>query len=262
LADHIAAETQDSYKVTHLLFNNVGSHGRGKEGEGLFRKRLSGLTTAIDEIGLPMIVVNSNLDDFYGGNCGFQHTHTLRNTCVAHFLSGGIGSYMYASAYSYDDIYLTNVDSMGHCDPVILPLLSTRVLDAFSVGSEYTRVQKTLRIATLPDSYDNLDVCVNPENNTAFTNCSTCIKCIRTLITLDISGNLEKYSKSFDIELYKKNRLFSFAALLNSTNTFNKEIIDFANEKGFQFPKLSQLFGSKYIYPMAKKVRNKLAKHF
>lgn len=147
LADHYYSDIPERFKITHLLFNNVGSHGT--DGERLFRKRFERLAPSAERIGLPLLMINSNLDSFMPKNLGFQKTHTMRNASVAHLLQGGIGRYMYTSTYKYSDMFIGPTYDTAYSDLATLPLLSTDTLDAFSVGSEYSRVQKTLRVAEL-----------------------------------------------------------------------------------------------------------------
>jgi len=69
-------------KVTHLLFDNVGSHGRTKRDAQVFRDRMARLNPiARDDLGLPLIAVGSNLDAVLGMD--FQLRHTIRNAAIA-----------------------------------------------------------------------------------------------------------------------------------------------------------------------------------
>lgn len=253
LADHYyEKDVAPGFRITHLLYNNVGSHGEG--GVDLFRKRYQLLTSFVKEkLGLPFVCVNSNLGKFYYQKFSFGQTHTLRNASVALLLQNGIKNYLYGSAYSYQDVYIgrkkAHRTTMGHSDLVTLPLLSTETLNAFSVGSEYSRVDKTIKVAQLEDSYKTLDVCVN---NKVVENCSTCSKCMRTLLTLEIAGLIDLYQNVFNLDLYYANRNNYIAyKLINSDDIFAKEIITFAKNKDFKFPlstkllKLKATVGSK-----------------
>ena len=226
----------DGFKITHLLFNNVGSHGRGSDGEALFRKRYERIVPTVEHLGLPLLLVNSNLDSFYGKNLGFQQTHTQRNASVALLLQGGIGRYMYASAYSYSDVFVGPTYDMAYSDVVMLPLLSTPSFDGLSVGSHYTRVEKTLRVAEVPESYKSLDVCVNSRNMSGYANCATCWKCLRTLATLEIAGCLERYSDSFDLKAYRRARMANYAVMLGSDDPLLREVVEFAKERNYSIP--------------------------
>ena len=250
LTDYFHPDISVRFKVTHLLFNNVGSHGDG--GEKLFRERYERLLPAAETTGLPFLMINSNLDSFYSEGFDFQKTHTPRNTSVAFLLQGGISHFMYASTYDYSNVFVGPTYDMAFSDTIALPLLSTDNLCAFSVGSEYTRVEKTLRVADYPTSYELLDVCVNPHNDSGFANCANCWKCLRTLITLEIAGALDSYSASFDLNTYKKRRKRFFLKLLGSRDVLLKEIVRFAKERNFSFPISTYLLHYSRIYSVGK----------
>lgn len=229
LADYHHGSVPAGMRLTHLLFNNVGSHGLG--GERLFRERADKTEKAVKRVGLPFVRVNSNLDTFYGPGLSFQQTHTPRNVSVALLLQHGLGRFYYASAYSYSDVSVGPSEGMGSSDAIVLPLLSTDSLDAISVGGEYTRIEKTLRVAELADSYDTLDVCQRPERA---GNCSTCPKCLRTLLTLEIAGLLDRYAPSFDLEPYRKSRDDYIRQVVVGSDPYAREIVRFAKERGFR----------------------------
>lgn len=239
LADHYYSDPVPGFRITHLLYNNVGSHGSG--GEALFRKRYERLKPVAEKIGLPFVAVNSNLKDFYEG-FSFEQTHTIRNASVALLLQQGIGRFMYGSAYSYDKVFIGQTTSMAYSDAITLPLLSTHTLDAFSAGSEYTRVEKTLRVANIEDSYGSLDVCSSSRVKSG--NCSRCSKCLRTLLTLEVAGYLDRYQAVFDLDLYRQIRKGYIAEILSLKGSFSEEIIRFAADKGVRFPLRSRLLGA------------------
>uniref|UniRef100_UPI000B325623 hypothetical protein n=1 Tax=Endozoicomonas arenosclerae TaxID=1633495 RepID=UPI000B325623 len=83
LADYFYSEVSPGFKVTHLIYNNVGSHGKKTNPEILFNDRYEALKPVAEKIGLPFIKVNSNLDHFYCDRLHFMQTHTARNTSVA-----------------------------------------------------------------------------------------------------------------------------------------------------------------------------------
>jgi len=247
LADNYYMAAADGSKITHLLFNNVGSHADA--GEVLFQKRFKRLMPIAQKIGLPLIAINSNMVEFYGTGVGFQQTHTMRNASVALLLQKGIRRHLYASAYSYGDIFVGPAEDMAVSDPVILPLLGTENLDLISVGSEYSRVAKTLRVAEIADSYRSLDVCVSCDYTGPFTNCSKCFKCLRTLATMDIAGIQDRYSGVFDLTTYKSYRNVYFAEMLASRDPFEKEIAYFAKQKGYTFPVSTQIMRALRVTP-------------
>jgi hypothetical protein len=130
---------------------------------------------------------------------------------------------------------------MAHSDSVSLPLLSTEVVGVFSAGSEYTRLEKTLRVADIEDSYQTLDVCVQEEKA---GNCSTCWKCMRTLLTLEIAGLLDRYKHSFDLQAYRSHHERYIAEVLKSRHDpMLRDVVSFAKKRGFEFPLTARWYG-------------------
>lgn len=262
LADHYYSDdVPGGFRLTHLLFNNVGSHGAG--GEALFNTRFSRVKSMAEQIGLPILAVNSNLDSFYIDlGYDFIDTHTPRNVSVAHLLKNGIGRYYYASTYDYRSTAVgTSKGGLPQCEPVLLPLLSTGSMDIISAGSEYTRVEKTLKVAAIEDSHDLLDICVKAKQaeKVDAINCSTCWKCMRTLLTLDIAGLLDSYDQMFDLELYRARRDKYIAEIYNKDDPLTTEIIQFAKQQNFSLPFSSKFYaytGLYNVFPYYERVVN------
>lgn len=234
LADYFYDHPPGPGRITHLLFNNVGSHEAG--GELLFRRRYHRLLPVASKMGLPLLVVNSNLDAFYGRRLSFQQTHTLRNAAVGLLLQRGLSSWLYASTGLDRDAFVGPAPDLGYSDSVTLPLLSSETLHTASVGGCYSRVEKTQRIANVQDSYDSLDVCVSPYHSGIPTNCSSCFKCLRTLATLEIGGLLDRYAGVFDRARYRRLRDGYMAGLPTSKDPFAKEIVRFAEQRQIALP--------------------------
>lgn len=235
LHDYHYADIPAHLKLTHLLFNNVGSHGKG--GEQLFNARHKRLVPVAEKLGLPIIKVNSNVSEFYTSKkLAFNHTDIVRNASVALLFQGGASKFICASSYAYGNLYVGKSEYMASCDALVLPLLSTESLEAFAAGNEYTRVEKVAQAAQLPDSYSSLDVCVSGKHNGTPTNCSKCRKCNLTLITLDILGALENYSKVFDLDVYRKNKNSFQRKFLLERRFLAREITEFGLNENFKFP--------------------------
>lgn len=199
LADHFYNNPLPTFKVTHLIFSNVGSHCRHDD---WFKARYERAAATAKRIGLPIIRVDSNIESFYGKGLTYQMTTPLRNTCVALLLQNKVGRFMHASTHHYGNIFVGPARSTAFSELISEPMLSTERFDALSVGSEYTRVEKTLKVSEIEDSYDTLDVCISPERATTHINCSVCKKCLRTQLTLDIAGKLGHYESVFDLDAY------------------------------------------------------------
>ena len=239
LADHYFADVPKGFRITHLLFNNVGSHGpEEKESRDLFHKRYNRIKPVVERIGLPFIAIDSNVDSFYNGSA-FQETPTIRNASVALLLQKGIKRFLYASSVHYSNAGFSHACEMGDIDVFILPLLSTETLDMVSSGSQYTRVEKTLKVAGIEESYRFLDVCTA---DSRITNCSSCFKCKRTMLALEIAGALWRYSEVFDLDTYKGVRDLYIEDVLSckKDRPYSEELSSFIRERGFKIPFLSR----------------------
>ncbi len=171
-------------------------------------------------------------------------THTQRNLSAALLLQREIGRFMYASTYSYRQTHIAPSYDIAYSDVASLPLLSTETLDAFSVGSECTRVEKTLRIADIADTWNTLDVCAHDGGDHGI-NCSKCKKCMRTLLTLDAAGLLDRYAECFDLDLYRSSRDSYVRLNLHTKDPLLHEVFDFARLNKFPIPAPSRLYGFK-----------------
>ncbi len=238
LADYYDRPRAPELRVTHLLFNNLGSHGPG---ETLFWERYRRLLPAAQRLDLPFIAVNSNLHELYSSYEGlnFLQTHTVRNVSAAMALQNGIGTYLYSSGYRYQDMGLRPTKSFGYSDMVIIPMISTQQLLAVSVGGEYSRFEKTRKVAKNEIAAEFLDVCVTHKGA---KNCGRCGKCLRTLLTLDVSGALGEFSAVFDIESYREVRSRFIARCLRSRDPYVVEILDAMPAHGFKVPLFSKLY--------------------
>ena len=106
-----------------------------------------------------------------------------------------------------------------------------------------TRIQKTEFISQFADTYNNLHVCWHNSDN-----CGRCNKCVRTLVTMDILGVLDKYSESFDTEYYLKNRktYITEVIMLRKVDELYMEIYKYMLETGFKIPSLPSRIGSMF----------------
>ena len=209
-------------RATNLLFNNVGSHGQSEHDRKIFRDRFARLeTVARDCFALPLIAVDSNLDEFIGMD--FQRTHTIRNLAVALLFQKLAAKYFYSSTVHFRDCRVRPTYDIGYADAIGVPLLSTESMACMSNGSQHTRFGKTEVVATEPTSFAALDVCVMPPVG-AGTNCSKCWKCLRTELTLEVIGALSNYGTAFDLAIYRKLRWIYICEVLRSKEPLLREI--------------------------------------
>lgn len=239
--------------IDFFLFNNVGSHG--KSGEKLFEKRYKKVNPCAEELSIPLLKINSNLDCFYDEKLlQFIYNHTLRNVSVALLLQEGINEFYYSSAYHLRDFQFVGRPTIAHFDPILLPMLSSERISILPHGTTQTRVDKTNIIVAEELSYKYLDVCVDEESA---SNCSNCVKCRRTMATLDILGKIHLYKESFNIDFYFNNKFHIFYELCVDKGALSREIIELAEEREFVVPFLARVL-SKIKLPF--RIRRRLVK--
>ena len=197
-----------SLNLTHLVFNNVGSHGEGLRAQTLFAKRKQLVVDFCNEHNFELIVSDSNLMNVIPQNHFLSHTYS---SCFAiYILQKLYNVYYYASGVSFLEFNLKDNErkDVAYYDLLLLSMLSTRDIKIHSEGAPLTRFEKTQRVVDYPPSYTYLNVCTQDAHN-----CGLCEKCIRTLVSLDALGKLELYNKVFNIDYYKNNRSFYLSKL-------------------------------------------------
>lgn len=235
--DHSGDRASEEFKISHFLYNNVGSHGQhsSDEDHDIFVERLTLMKRFAAEEKIQFIPVNSNMDEIVDGN--FQKTHTLRNASVALLTQKSISNFYYASGYSFADTKIGPSHDTASMDPVILPLLSTERMSCVPTGGQHSRVNKTHLVSQLPASQKYLDVCVAPKiAPKGYINCAVCWKCMRTEITLMLQGSLENYTEVFPIEDFKKLKNLYLVHVYSIKDPLAKEIINLINEIGYKVP--------------------------
>jgi hypothetical protein len=233
LAEHHFASVAPRLRLTHLAFFNVGAMGSGDSGRNEFERLRESLVPVTDRIGLPFVAVDSNLDDFYPEML-FVQSHGPRNLAAAALLQGGISRYYMAGSFAYPHIGVHSAGTSAQADPIATPLLVNRQFHPISHGDRLSRTQKTLLIAELPVARESLTVCtgVAPDGR----NCSTCHKCLRTALTLEIAGHLDAFSERFDLDAYRDVRGRFVDRVLTMDEPYHLEIRELANRIGYPLP--------------------------
>lgn len=202
--------------VTHLAFNNVGSHGEGELAQRLFNERKTQAESFAKEFGFELIESNSNIMDTIPQNHFLSHTYT--STFAIYALQKLYSVYYYASgrtffAFSLDD----TLKDCSYYDLLLACTCSTSSLTIHSEGGTLSRFEKTKQVVTYHPSYKYLNVCTKKSYN-----CGKCEKCTRTLLALDALNKLDSYNKVFDIKYYKKHRQDYYAQMIKYTIIKNK----------------------------------------
>ena len=225
------------HDLTHLVLNNVGAYDPVR-GVGQFDWKLNNAKRFADEIGLPLIEVNSNIADILSGwNCYyFNLTHSYCNAFAVLALQKFFKIYYYSSCghdFSYFSLFHINDHDSSDYDLLSLPCFSSQHLRFYPDGGAQSRVEKTRDVVSFPLSRNFLHVCTDDRG----PNCGQCSKCKRTLVTLDALDALYDFSKVFNVDYYKAHRSEYIQWLLmnelrHGRNTFTGEAYDILKQRG------------------------------
>lgn len=238
-ADHYLGAVPATFRITHALNANVGAHGRTEESSALFRVRTERFRAVLDEWGVPLVRVDSNLHHIVHARTGLvpqldlAKTHPVRNAAAALVLQPLFGRYLYGSGYSYRDCHIGRRPDIAGADPAAMHLLSTETTESVSVGCQYTRVEKTARVADVMLARRHLDVC---SKRLSRGNCSVCRKCARTLLTLEVLGRLEDFRDVFNLEKYRRVRSRHLVLALEGREPLLREIAQAIRARKFPVP--------------------------
>ncbi|MGL5920705.1 MAG: hypothetical protein ACRCZQ_09440 [Bacteroidales bacterium] len=210
-----------SLNISHLCFNNVGSHGEGERANNLFEGRRKLAKSFCIEYGYEYVESNSNLMDVFIQN--HYLTHTYSSSFAIFSLRKLYSYYYYASS---DSIFNFSLIDNSMFAPGRYELLSfySFSLDNFVIyteGALKSRNDKLRAIINYAPSYKYLNVCTELVNN-----CSKCEKCIRTLVGLDSLGVLDRYAQVFDIEYYRSNRSWYLSQLFKYYSLGKTDYVD------------------------------------
>lgn len=209
-------------KITHFLFNNL-TYGSNK-----IAQKITNINKIKDKYNFPLFQTWSNLHNFYkkGHKIGFEQTHTMRNAAVAHFLGGNPNLFLYSSTFHKDLVQPIESHDLAIIDDLLLPLLSSYTVECRSVGSEYTRLDKTFKVSKLKDAYNHLDTCIGKRTR-QFINCGICRKCTRALLTFELLHQKNNFQNIFNLNEWNKVRTEYIQDLPNRTQLNDNELYNY-----------------------------------
>lgn len=218
-----------NYELTHLVCMKTGAHHGNKAfhtdlENRLFQAEISNVKKFSEKIGKPLVIIDSNLNHFLIRNVNpwsYEAGHIFRNIGAIMMLQNFFGKYYYSDTYDLDHFQMNIRRDTAYYVKWLLPLLSSDNLQSYSVGMGAGRFEKTRLVCQHPSSYSTLHVCLQSEDN-----CGHCMKCIRTMVALDILGMLDKYRESFDVDYYNEHRseYINIVASQRNQDAFYKEL--------------------------------------
>ncbi len=248
--NHTGKECPEYYRITHLTLFNIGSYGND------YSKTLEKFNNDVEraqvfakKVNLPLVTVNSNIGGLFSQkeivNYSLRSTVCLSVAILA--LSKLFRIYYISSTGTVDDMKLSRYD-MYFYENSLTQLLSSHNTSILISEANLNRVEKTKIVASNSLSQDFLYVCAADIYNERFKtkyekdtapNCSECIKCVRTMITLDTLGIRDQFSSRFDFSKYDKqykDHLLDIATK-KGYDHFSREIYELMIDKGMKLPK-------------------------
>ena len=252
LYDRFEKETDPEYRVNSVFFFNCGSYGsfydeRSYQG---YLKRYRENKPAADELGLPMYLVESNIQ-FFQDEMGLNRIGHLNLWSCVLCLQRKVCKYYISSSNSYDETLKYNKEVWNefldaYSGGSIISLIQTERLELIYDGAQYMRTEKTEHIAEWKIAQKHLNVCFSTAPN-----CTVCPKCLRTLMTLEIIGKLNGFSQVFDLNVYSRLRFHNHCTqvALYKKDLFSRENVDFARARGMKLPPawFAHLYYSAYV---------------
>ncbi len=144
-------------------------------------------------LGKEFVSVATNLRETQLRHCDWEYMyHGAALASVAHALEKRYCRALIASSGGYHETFPHG----NH--PALMPLLSSRGTRIVQSGATFKRVSKIEWISRSEAARRSLHVCFHLSSE---RNCGRCLKCFRTMLTLDLLGVLDKF-KTFETDTY------------------------------------------------------------
>ena len=243
---HLDSNCPEGYRITHLTNFNIGAYGNDfDKSHASYIKALESVEEFAKNENIPLVLIESNIGKFFK-DLTFNWSGPVRTMSTALAMQKLFHRYYYASGHSNADLEITDI--MGHFASLVIPMLSTENIEFIVADQDRSRIDKTVAIAENPLVQKYLHVCLREirANNQGkeylrdikFRNCSRCDKCLRTLITLDILGVVEKFGNIFDLEYFYSihDSIIEDIVINKDNNLFKNEIYKLMIERNYKIP--------------------------
>lgn len=189
--------------LTHLdeLDALVYVHGFdvGLNQRGLRARVLRGVRAAAEQLGKPLVEVESDLREVSDRIIGWDAFNGAALAAVAHLLSPWFGTVHIPATLT-----LRRLVPLGS-HPELDPLWSSEEVVVHHDGADTERLDKLRRVAEHPAAAASLRVCW--ENRDGAYNCGRCEKCMRTMVGLAALGKLSEFETFPPFEVRYVNRV-------------------------------------------------------
>ena len=238
IQQHTKETLPSSRRINSLAFFNVGSSMKGGRilRTPLVEGRLRLARNFAKDYGFGFLFIESNLHLIINKYAPYSHLeyHTYMALFCLNTISPCLKAYYYSSGYPYNKFTML-LDEKGildcaHYDLLLMFCASVGEMKLYSTGSDKSRIEKTCALLDYEPAQKYLNVCVNEVKNDGI-----CFKCIRTIMTIDALGGIDKFSKVFNVDAYKQNRFFYLKRLFldakfRNDESYNELLPYFRNE--------------------------------
>jgi hypothetical protein len=184
--------------------------------ENSFYEKVRDLSEVSEELKLPLIAVNSNINDIYKD---YEYPLLLRYVFTT--LSNVLALQKLIKSYTFATSFPVTVgkieEEIGGILGFIVPAIQTPNTEMLVAKPMMTRVEKTAYISQFVITHKYLDVCWGNQIKNMYNddyylrgktklNCGKCQKCLRTLLTLEIFGKINEFANIFELNEYYKYR--------------------------------------------------------
>lgn len=225
----------DDIRPDYLINIDAGAHGTNNLAR---RSRLKNVFNVADKIGIPTVVIETNFHVLY--RAPHVRCATIRNLAACLSLFPDVDTFYYSSAVAYGAVSFQTGREHGihFIDHAVASNILPSGVRAIEIGYDATRLQKTAAIVRDDLSSEHLDVCTNAPYQADWSsgtplNCGACIKCLRTIATLEYLGELERFESAFLLHMWRNDRRRALEMLKRSDEPLDQEVIElFGREIG------------------------------
>lgn len=205
-------------RVSHLLF--VHGFDVPLANQRAYETAREAFLPMAKSVDVELIAARTNAQDFAPRfNWGVFHGAPLAGCAQA--LASGLQRFYVPASHTYNDLVPWG------SDPRVDHLLSTESLEVVHDGASATRVAKTTALVGWPAPRGLLRVC-SPRADGELRNCCRCEKCLRTMLALEMLGELGHHPT---FPLAVERRAVRACRYRNASDfCFAYEMIDYARE--------------------------------
>lgn len=181
---HVDDAIAPDLRLTHLLFAHGLDIPLGDDRYAALATEFSDLAASF---GLELIGVATNLRAALDRHVLWQTAHGACLCALALFLSGGIRRCVVPSTNRQSTLFIP-----CGSNPITDPLLASEGVEIAHYGTHVSRIGKILALAPRREAREHLRVCW--QNLPGARNCGHCVKCLKTMMPLAITGALEHFA--------------------------------------------------------------------